>query len=270
MSNVFTKPFRPLDWAASPHDYTGDNILGVHTAETTQRYIYGTRYLTWDGKVYKYSLAGAACYTLRLNAFWNTITSDTNGIDYSVLTSNQSAGDREITLTNGSTSAIAEDYLAGGLAVIVPSETYTDGEVMLRGVIGNDIAAKSAECRMYLDAPLDAAVTTSQYAYVMPSHYRNVRYSSNTAGTRSWAGLAAVYTASGSNFWCQTYGPAQCAAQTRAGSTTWYRDLYARYNGTLDIHSQIGTNVADQRVGFILDNNGDANDATNIMLTLSF
>lgn len=270
MSTGFQYNKGPLMLGASPRDFSlSTHEFGVHDSETTQRFVYGTRYITWDGKVYKYSLAGASCYTLRLNAFWNTISSDVNGIDYSVLTYNQSIGDREITLTNG-TTAVAEDYLAGGLAVIVPSETYTDGEVMLRGIIGNDSAAAAAECTMYLDDPLETAVTTSQYAYAMPSSYSNVRYSSNTGGTRSWAGLAATYTASGSNFWCQTYGPAQCAAQTRAGSTTWYRDLYARYNGTLDIHSQIGTNVADQRVGFILDNNGDANGATNIMLTISF
>jgi hypothetical protein len=274
MSNIYTREFRPLDWASSPHDFTGDNQLGVHASETTQRYIYGTRYLTWNGTVWKYSLAGAICYTHRLNFFWNTISSDANGIDYSVLTSNQSAGDREITLTNGST-AIAEDYLAGGIIIIVPTEGATDREVMTRTVVGNDIAAASAECRMYLDTPLETAVTTSNYAYVMPSNYSNIRYSTDSGGTRSAAGLAGTYAASGENFWLQTYGPCNMAYQSaRVGKTAYYRNVHCRHDGSGDIETQTlqggGSVVSDQIVGFGMDNNGDNNGTTNLMLTISY
>lgn len=271
MSTNFPYQFRPLDWASQPHDFTGDNNLGQYTIETTQRYVYGTRYLTWDGRVYKYSLSGAICYTHRLNAFWNTISSDVNGIDYSLLTNAQSAGDREITLTNGST-AVAEDYLAGGIIIIVPTETTTDREVMTRVVIGNDIAAASAECRMYLDVPLETALTTSNYAYVMPSNYSNIRYSASTGGTRSFAGLAATaVTASGNNFWLQTYGPVNSAHQSaRVGKTAWYRSIYARHDGSTDIGTQVASNVTDQIVGFGMDNNGDSNGTTNWMLTISY
>lgn len=275
MSTQFTYPFQPLPWNAGPIDFTSDYNLGPYTVETTQRYVYGTRYITWDGRVFKYSKSGAACYTHRLNAFWNTISSDTNGIDYSVLTNNQSAGDREITLTNG-TTAVAEDYLAGGIIIIVPTEAATDCEVMTRMVIGNDAAAAAAECRMYLETPLEQALTTSNYAYVMPSSYNNIRYSDAVNGTRSFAGLAATYvSASGYNFWLQTYGPCNLAQQTTyVGKTAYYRMGYGRHDGTLDILANTvessGTVVSDQIVGFGLDNNGDANGTTNFMLTISY
>lgn len=272
MSKILTGQFRPLDWAASPHDFTGDNQLGVHTAETTQRFIYGTRFLTWDGKVWKYSLSGASCYTERGNMFFNTISSDVNGIDYSVLTANQSAGDREITLTNGST-AVAEDYLAGGLAVIIPSETFTDGEVMHRGIIGNDAAATSAECRIFLDYPIETAVTTSESAYVMPSSYNNLRYG-DTSGRRSIAGLAGTYvSASGKNFWTQTYGPCQITngGPQTCGKTPFHRSVWWSHDGTVKIFdSTPTTDATDQLAGFVLDNNGDNNGATNIMQTTSY
>jgi hypothetical protein len=275
MSTFYPLPFHPLRWDAQPHDFTGDNRLGVHTAETTQRYIYGTRYLTWNGTVWKYSLSGAICYTHRLNFFWNTISGDANGIDYSVLTNAQSAGDDEITLTNGST-AVAEDYLAGGIIIIVPTETTTDREVMTRDVVGNEAAAASAECRMFLDTPLETAVTTSNYAYVMPSQYSNIRYSASANGTRSAAGLAGTaITASGLNFWLQTYGPCNMAYQSaRVGKTAYYRNVHCRHDGSGDIESQTvesgGTVVGDQHVGFGMDNNGDANGTTNMMLTISY
>jgi hypothetical protein len=274
MSKIYTLPHGPLDYKADPIDHTGVNTLGVHTKETTQRYIYGTRYITWDGKVYKYSKSGAACYTHRLNTFYNTISSDANGIDYSVFTNAQAIGDTEVTLTNG-TTAVAEDYLAGGIIIIVPTETVTDGQVMTRTIIGNEVAAAAAECRMYLDAPLEMALTTSNYGYVMPSSYNNIQYES-TSGNKSFAGLAGTYiAATGYNFWLQTYGACNMAQQTTyVGKVAYYRAVYARHDGTLDTQANTvesgGSVVTDQCVGFILDNNADANGATNIMLTISY
>lgn len=260
---------KPRSWNLPTHEF------GVHDSETTQRYIYGTRYLTWNGTVWKYSLAGAICYTHRLNFFWNTISSDVNGIDYSVLTNAQSIGDVELTLTNGST-AIAEDYLAGGIVVIVPTEGATDREVMTRTVIGNTAAvATTGECTMYLDAPLETALTVSNYAYVMPSNYSNIRYSTNSGGTRSAAGLAGTYAASADNFWLQTYGPCNMAYQTTyVGKTAYYRNVHCRHDGSGDIEANSvesgGSVVSDQVVGFGMDNNGDANGTTNMMLTISY
>jgi len=275
MSNQFQYPFNPINWQAGPHDYSGDNQLAQYAVETTQRYVMGTRFITWDGRVFKYSKSGAACYTHLLNAFYNTISSDANGIDYSLLTNAQSAGDREITLTNG-TTAVAEDYLAGGLAIIVPTESVTNREVMTRMVIGNEATAAAGECRMFLEAPLDTAVTTSNYAYVMPSGYTNIQYSASVNGTRSFAGLAAAaVTASGKYFWLQTYGPCQSAQQTTyVGKTAYYRMVYGRHDGSLDTQANTvesgGTVVSDQIVGFGMDNNGDANGTTVWMMTISY
>jgi len=253
----------PRDWAQSTHEF------GIHASETTQRFVYGTRYVTWDGKVWRYSLSTGACYTERGNYFANTISSDANGIDYSVLTNNQSIGDREVTLTNGST-AVAEDYFAGGLVVIIPTETVTDGQVMHRGIIGNTAAiATTGECTLYLDYPIDRAVTTSNYAYAMPSGFSNLLYG-NTGGTKSIAGLAGAYvTASGYNFWCQTHGACQITngGSSECGKTTYYRGCWWRHDGTIDIFTNIGTYVTDQLAGFVIDNNADANGATNIMMT---
>lgn len=272
MSKIFTKPFRPLDWASSPHDFTGDNQLGPHTSETTQRYIYGTRFLTWDGKVYKYSLSSGACYTTMGNVFFATITSDTNGIDYSALTNGQSAGDREITLTNGST-AVAEDYLAGGLAVIIPSESTTNAEVMLRGIIGNNAAvATSGECTIYLDYPLETAVTTSENAYAMPSHYSNIKYQS-TSGKKSFSGIAGTYvSATGYNFWTQTYGVCQLVNGWTevCGKTAYYRGVWWRHDGSVSIFDNAPDAQTDLCAGFVLDNNADDNGMTNIMMTVSY
>ena len=267
----------PLYPPSSPKNMTGTTSAGVHTAETTQRFVYGTRYITWDGKVYKYSLSGASCYTGRLNYFNNTIASDADGIDYDTVVNSQVVGDTEITMATGAT-AISLDELAGGLAVIKPTETYTDGELMFRGINGNEAAAATSNCRIFLDEPLVTAVTAAtNYAFVMPSHYSDVRYG-NTAGLHSFGGIAAVYvTAASYNFWLQTYGPCWLTPQSTLGVTAYNRGLWARGDGSVEGYS-IGSNggtlgsdhVTDQYVGFVMDNNTGANGATNFMLTISF
>lgn len=274
MSTNYVYPNMPIGPGGAPQDFTGNYNLGIYTKETTQRYVYGTRFITWDGRVYKYSKSSGACYTHRLNICNNTISGDANGIDYSLLTNAQSASDREITLTNGST-AVAEDYFAGGLAVIVPTESSTDREVMSRIVIGNDAAAAAAECRMFLEFPLETAVTVANYAYVMPSSYSNIIYESTT-GLKSFMGLAATAVLlTGYNFWLQTYGICQSAQQTTyVGKTAYYRAVYARHDGTLDTQANTvesgGTVVTDQCVGFGVDNNADSNGTTNWYMTISF
>ena len=50
-TNNFTLPNGPLKWISSPLDKTGDYNLGIYTDDTTQRFVYGTRFITWDGRV---------------------------------------------------------------------------------------------------------------------------------------------------------------------------------------------------------------------------
>lgn len=80
MSNKFTLPFNPIEWPAAPHDFSGDLNLGIYAKETVQRYVYGTRYITWDGRVYKYmgvTTSGVTSYhacSNSLSAFTGWVT----------------------------------------------------------------------------------------------------------------------------------------------------------------------------------------------------
>jgi hypothetical protein len=105
----------------------------------------------------------------------------------------------------------------------------------------------------------------------MPSPYSSIKYLS-TSGGISFAGPSAAHiTASGYFGFIQTYGMWNGSAQTeRVGKADYYRSVYWRHDGSLDIHSQIGTNVTDQRAGYIMDNNAAANGATVIMLQNDF
>lgn len=200
----FTKPFNPLPWHASPHDHTGDNVLGPHTVETTQRYIYGTRFLTWDGRVFKYGRAGATCYSYRGVARMTGSSADsvyaTNPVNGGQI------GDRHITATLAS-STFTGDELAGGY-VFIYDKSSTNGNIQ-RGIIGNE--ATSTTTKIYLDYPLQIALIgpagTNDAFEVFNNPYRILQNIDEDYEYAPWMGVPARNATVGQNFWLQTWGP---------------------------------------------------------------
>ncbi len=203
MSKHFTKPFNPIEWPAVPHDFTGDNNLGIYTSETTQRYTYGTRYLTWDGRVYKYMLlttGGSVSYhgvrgTLSAQTGWTTALAGT-------------AGDRSYTVTDS--TVVAEDSLAGGMLQIYDSTIDNSHSIH---VVGNELG-NGTNIRLYLEFPLPVTVTASDTIELFKNQYRAVSEASNA--TSPWLGIACVTAATTYNIWSQTWG----VALVSPGNTT--------------------------------------------------
>lgn len=194
MSNKFNYPFNPINWPAVPHDFTGDNNLGIYTAEKTQRYVFGTRYLTWDGRVYKYmglTTGGGVSYhgvrnTLEAFTGWTTALVGT-------------AGDREYTITD---DGITEDQFAG--AMIELYKATIDNSVSM-AIVGND-ATVGTTTRLYLEFPLPADMSAADSIEVFENPYRKVSEASNA--TSAWMGIPCVTAATLYNIWAQTWGPA--------------------------------------------------------------
>lgn len=244
MSNYFTKSFNPINWPAVPHDFTGDNNLGIHTSETIQRYVYGTRYITWDGRVYKYMLlttGGCVSYhgvanTLEAFTSWTTALVGT-------------AGDREYTITD---DGISEDQFAGAMIALYKS---TIDNTTQRHIIGNDATAGTTT-KLYLEAPLSANMTASDAVEVFENPYRAVSEASNS--TAAWVGVPCVTAATTYNIWSQTWGP--CLVSP--GNTTLddaaanERLVQWKYNATIcEIDDGDGYNAAGkgQTAGYILN-----------------
>lgn len=242
MSNYFTKPFNPINWPALPHDFTGDNNLGIYTSETTQRYVYGTRYITWDGRVYKYMLLTTGggvsyhgvCNTLNAFTSWTTALVGT-------------AGDRDYTITD---DGIEEDQFAGAMIELYKA---TIGNSTSMHIIGND-ATSGSTTRLYLEFPLSADMTAADSVEVFENPYRAVSQTSNSFA--AWMGIPCVTAATTYNIWVQTWGPALVSP----GNTTFddpvanERLAYWRYNAT--IGEEAGDYVdagVNQIAGYILN-----------------
>lgn len=264
-----TRPRRPLDWAASPHDFSGDNQLGHQAQEAVQRYVCGTRYTTWDGRVYKYSHAlgaseggkGARNHSAVVN-----IAQDASAFV---------VGDKFITITLDSgdgldtNGVVAENELAGGYFV-----THNP-TIQIRGIEGNTGGAETA-IRVYLDAPITSADTTP-YCEIMLNPYLYVQQ----AAAGPWLTFTSVMCVPNDDitalnyFWGQSWGPCWVSPGSdweSIGDTLSERTVYFTPDGTVNAPITL-TNpdaVGYQRAGFLIEETSEDNDALPfVMLQIS-
>lgn len=254
MSSIFTKPFNPLGWGATPHDFTGVNRLGPYTAETTQRYIFGTRYITWDGRVFKYAHSLATLYAgygARNGA----------GADVSTLINSNTtiaivAGDISTTVTVAATEGyaadglVAEDELAGAFMVIGHGSATT---TETRMVVGNTaVASGGGTSIVHVDYPW-ALAHAAGFMELPLNPYRYIIKDSEVA---SVMGVPNIATTTGYNIWLQTWGPCWCVpggADSVPGDSANDRTVVFVGDGSVNGVTAITLENGYQVAGFIID-----------------
>ncbi len=239
-TNRFNYPFNPIEWPAEPHDFSGDNVLGIRAVESTQRYVYGTRYTTWDGRVFKYCNAVAAVYSYhgcRIN-------------EASILswTSNPIAGDAGDRFAWYVGTGRKEDDLAGGFFMMYDA-TATD-TTWFYGITGNE-ASGAANTLVYLDGALPVDTTTSDKSEVFENPYRELTEA--TGGVNAWIGVPANTASAAQKFWCQTWGPAYISGGETLDSANDARVLKWGSNASL---FDDATKTAGQIAGYQFQGSG--------------
>jgi len=244
MSKQFTKRFAPLGYQADPIDYTGDNVLGIYAVETTQRYIYGTRLLTWDGRVYKYSNAVAQVYN-----YWGAHAYENAAVAYTAVPVATPLGARSCTVTVASRT---EDDLAGGYLVTFDASATTT--TFMHGIVGND-ATVSTTTVIHLDSPMPILTTTSDYNELFENPYRETK--AHAAGICPVVCIPANSAAAGYKYWGQTWGPAYISPtnSTIDDPTAAEHTVYFSYEGTTGglVEQAITSTSEPQHAGFILN-----------------
>lgn len=245
MSNQFQYPFNPIEWPAVPHDFTGEYNLGIYTSETTQRYVYGTRYLTWDGRVYKYTgvtTNGVTSYT----AAHNTLGSQTS---WSAATVN-AKGSRSMIITDA--TAVAVDSLAGGMVQIYDSTIANSHQIH---IVGNELG-NTTNIKIYLEFPLPITTSASDNIEMFENPYRLLDGGLTSNDFAAWIGVPCVTAATGYNVWTQTWGP--CV--TSPGNTTLddaaggERTVLFYAHGTLMENGDARVTIGENQIaGYILN-----------------
>lgn len=262
MSTMFQYPYRPLDWAATPRDLSEDvaNVphMGVYTAETTQRFVPGTRHITWDGRVFKYSLSAGTIGAGLLGFFGGGVTAE--GIAYTTVSGGKVAGDEQVSVASQS---FAEDVLAGGMMLLYGSDnTYNQN----RMIVGNNYCSTST-LTLELEAPLSVAITDASTGIeVQPNPYLYITVN-ETYG--SCSGLAATRATTGNYYWQQTWGMCAVTAGHTISGASLDRQLVTGY-GAGAVYKHDATHATTdqcQHAGFILD--ADATTVPFVMLQIS-
>ena len=262
------KPNNPIDWPGSPHDFTGDYMLKHQATETTQRYIHGTRYSTWDGRVYKYSYAiGAILGGRGAQNASNVINISEEGTVPHVI------GDTFSSITLGASDGyatdgeVAENELIGGFFVC------HNPSVICRGIVANT-GGDAVAIKVYLDAPITAADATP-YCEVLLNPYKYL--TNNTNPGREYQSTMCVpnnNVAATHNFWGQTWGPCFVNPGGDSGSlgdSVNERSVYFVADGSINgAVALTGDSTGHQHAGFLIEETGASNDAVPfVMLQIS-
>lgn len=253
-------PFNPVIWPAVPHDFTGNLNLGYYAQETTQRYVSGTRGMTWDGKVFKYGRSKA---TLKPGlGCVNGAQDDVSDLPSEDTTIAIVAGDTSTTLTLLATDAydssggVAEDELAGGQFVIGHGGGSDYGET--RTITSNTLlAAGGGTTIITVDAPWSIDHGTGFSETVLnPYHYMWLSDVPN--GYASVMGMPNVAATPNQFFWMQTWGLCWITpggADSTPGDSSGDRRVYFVGDGSVNGANYVDTSddVGLQLAGFIVD-----------------
>lgn len=250
MSKIFTKPHLPIYPGGEPHDFTKQNgdhglALGIYTTEDVQRYVYGTRLIMWDGRVYKYCNALAEVKT-----YWGAVAWEDAPVGWTAVPTQGvlPVGSRKAVVTIAIRTI---DDLAG--AYLMTFDTSAT-QAYLHGIVGNSVTA--TRTTMYLDAPMPITTTTNDKHEVFLNPY---------AGTKWWgAGSCSVIcvpahgSQAGYKYWGQTYGPAYISPTnlTLDDPIVGERLVYfhgAGQVGGINEFADAYLNGAEQIAGFILN-----------------
>lgn len=255
MSKQLTRPFRPLDWVASPRDLVSDDNLELRTNDATQRFTFGTRAVSWDGSVYRYFKAGSTLVSYQA-AIWHNATSA--GVGFESIGGASTAGSNIVTISEAS---ITEDQYAGGYLLLF----HATGDGQVTAIRGNT-ASSGGKVILYLDQPLPVDVSTSDNLELYANPWSDCR-SGNSASTRGFVGLPQSLTTSGSHGWAKTWGVTFISPQASVGGTGTPA-CYFRDDGSIDIRGNIGAGITDQYAGYKIVGSA-AGDGPLIMLQVS-
>jgi hypothetical protein len=255
MSTQLQYPFTPIVWPAAPQDHTGDSNLAYYTLETVKRYTYGTRAITWDGKVFKYGHSLGTIYP-GYGAF-NGAGADVSTLINSVTPAAIVIGDRKTTITIAATEGyaaggvVAEDELAGAYMVIGHGAATTTEN---RTIIGNSASPSGGGViTVYVDYPFAVTHAAGVACEIPLNPYQYLIAASEVA---SVMGVANIYATTGYNLWLQTWGPCWCVpggGDATPGDTANDRMMYFVGDGSTNGAYALTLETGYQPAGFIID-----------------
>jgi len=249
------------------NDLLGSDSQRYWEVSTIQKYSLGARFITGDGRVFKYAKAGG---TLIPDTGCGSY--DVQHIAFSAIAAVAAIGVKTISITAGATcgaaadGVIAKNELVGGYVVFFTASAAT---CQRRLILSNTaVAAGGGTLIITIDDPIHIALTTSDHAECMASPYHNVQNGADIS--KPIVGVPVCVATVGQYCWIQTWGPCWVAPQATVGASG-HNQVVFRHDGSLDDHdySEVYATYA-QHAGFVLSSAAaGAQAAPFIMLQIS-
>ena len=256
---------------------TGQTAMQAILADpvATQNCVIGTRRVSWDGKVYKYSHAGGVCSTEllsysdhRLQALnWAAVVS--GGITDQTVVVTVGAADGD------GAGAIAANYLVGGEILFTNFAGLTRS--FTARITSNTAVAAGGAMTVGIDKPLPVTLTALNIVEAMGCPYRQLHGVVNCPADASFVGRAtSSATAALPYHWQQTWG--LCFLTPNNGNNTVdvgntaYNSQITAWNGTIGVHDDANARSEyQQHIGFTLSRaqGGTTQGAPIIMLQIA-
>ena len=225
-----------------------------------QKFWYGKRILTFDGKVFKYGHAKTALISgfLAANAFTvnNHIkyavlpTAIVSGAEYCYVTCPASAGYSSVGFT--------QDELIGGYIVVGHNASHVEN----RTITGNDsCGASSAAIRIWVDGKFGMAHAITDGVEAYPNPYAYLSQGNNDFS--GFMGVPSLNTTIAYDCWIQTWGPCWVtpggSSSSVWGEAAGDRSAFAVGDGSVNDYTTLTTgSYGRQRVGFTIDTTSSA------------
>lgn len=219
----------------APQDFSGStNLNGIYVAEATQRYVLGTKYETWDGRVFRYAKAGG---TALVQAYMTqTAVKDSKFVEIAQTSHAQSVGSTEITVLCTTGSAAGENDFSGGWLVCNKVSPAVLGDIY--GIISSKLQSTDTLLDLTLDCPWrNAMLATGEISLNYSQFFKTVVVPATTI-TAPPAGVPLCPVPIGYYYWSQVKGPAPIVVDT---GDTLVIGAYAGIPGTNAVAGTCGT-----------------------------
>lgn len=264
-------PFNPIGFQGSPHDFAGDNNLGIYQEEATQRYVPGTRFTRWDGSVFKYGKSRDAALKSGFGAF-----NDSTAVNISVTAPTLTEGDRSMILVFasgdgvGADGVLAEKELVGGYFVTGHGVTTVQNRLII-DTDGVGVTGVGGNITLHFDGPISDTLATP-FTEVVLNPYRYLKKEGGQY--QSVMGVPAANITATYFCWIQTWGPCWVTpggGDTTPGDTINDRAAYFVGDGTVNFGTVIDAlAIGHQLAGFCIDETASGTSALPlIMLQIS-
>jgi len=210
----------------------------IYEASTTKNPLYnlGDKVTLPDDREFRYAKA-----LTEVHAAHGCEQTYTGLISYTSFVVAASAGDREITVPAATHAALTKDQLRGGMVIIFDGSD--DSNTTTRGILGNDASDADVAFKLYLDAKIHAAITTTNAIEVYRNEWEALQ--DGSSATNAKMGVPAVNATALQYFWVQTKGKTWIAPQgTVIGNEGM--GVYWRHDGSLEAAATaLGATVPD-------------------------